>query len=93
LKSTGATLTALGAAGALAATLGLATILPGIGVGILVSFLVCFWKNIYLFQVAGLIALGISIAGGVKKRAEQRQCMNLSILLINGPLNPPSPNE
>ena len=87
-------MTALGAAGALSATLGLATFLPGIGAGILVSFLVWFSKEyLFIFQVAGLIALGISIAGGVKKRAEQRQRTDLSIFLISGPLNLPSPNE
>ncbi|KAF8151592.1 hypothetical protein B0H34DRAFT_678184 [Crassisporium funariophilum] len=57
-KSAGATLGAAGAVGTIAATAGLAAMAPIAGVGIL---------------IAGLGALGYSIFGGVRDRANQRE--------------------
>ena len=74
-------LSTLGAAGAISGTLGLAAILPHVGIAILVS-LSCqnFRENFNVCQIAGFIALGVALASAVQKRANQRQGTESSII-------------
>jgi hypothetical protein len=73
-KDVKGTLSAFGAAVGVSGTLGLATLLPHAGIGILVYLARSnFWENSYFCQIAGLITLGTALASGVQKRAEQRK--------------------